>query len=113
MEALPDEDSPPEALARYPLAPVSPFFKSFARELGGSPAEKAIKVKNLVKGRYARTRMKQLFGLTTTQIDSVLMEVKASTCWRPIIEELGGEITVDSTLHKGSVFKFKIGRKCN
>jgi two-component system, sensor histidine kinase len=25
-----------------------------------------------------------------------------------IIEELGGEITVDSTLHKGSVFKFKI-----
>jgi hypothetical protein len=90
MEALPDEDSPPEAFARYPLALVSPFFKSFARELGGSPAEKAIKVKNLVKGRYARTRMKQLFGLTTTQIDSVLMEVKASTCWRPIIEELGG-----------------------
>ena len=93
MSLLPDENSMPEDFAGKPDAAISPFYKALSRTLGGptsSPGAKAIKVKDLIKGRFARTKMGQMYALTTTQFDTVLIEVKAHVCWRPLIEEVGG-----------------------
>ena len=83
----------PEDFAGKPDAAISPFYKALSRTLGGptsSPGAKAIKVKDMIKGRFARTKMGQMYALTTTQFDTVLIEVKAHVCWRPLIEEVGG-----------------------
>ena len=93
FRALPDENNDPDDFAGIGDAGVSPFYKSLSKRLGGeltSPGAKAIKVKNLIKGRFARFKMKHMFKLTESQFDHVLVEAKADVCWRPMIEELGG-----------------------
>jgi len=83
------DDAPrPEAFGGKRDALISPFFKAIAGELDGSPAERAIAVKNVVKRRFMRTRMSHMFALTDTQFDSVLIDVGADTTWRPHIENL-------------------------
>ena len=63
MSLLPDENSMPEDFAGKPDAAISPFYKALSRTLGGptsSPGAKAIKVKDMIKGRFARTKMGQI-----------------------------------------------------
>jgi hypothetical protein len=89
----PNENSAPNAFAGHPDALLSPYYKSLAKELGGadrSPGNKAIAIKDRLKRKYLRTRMGQMFNLTTTQFDSVLTDVGAEVHWRDVIQETGG-----------------------
>lgn len=85
-----DEEHLPEFYAGKGDTKLTPAFKAFARELGDEFGPRALQVKGLVKGRFARTRLKHLFGLTEDQIDSVLVEAGATAAWRPRLEETFG-----------------------
>ena len=111
----PDENSAPEAFAGHPEACVSPYYKAFARELGGaltSPGAKAIKIKDILKGRFGRTRMGQMFRLTSSQFDMVLRDAGAAVEWRDLIEETaGGKFAVpDWCTSSGGLERAAVGR---
>lgn len=90
---------PPEAFYRRGDALISPYFKSIGRELGGTPERKVIEAKDLVKKRYARTRIQQLFKLTGKQFEEVLSDVGADTCWKPMFEEHAGYTFTSTAIH--------------
>ena len=80
------EHDPPEAFHGKHDAKLSTFFKSWGKELGGESETVAIKIKDAIKRRWGRTRLKQMFGLTTSQIDKLFAEFGAAH-WRGTIEE--------------------------
>ena len=80
------EHDPPEAFRGQSDAKLSPFFKSLGKELGGPSETVAISIKDAIKRKWGRTRMKQMFGLTTLQIDTLFAELGAAH-WRGTIEE--------------------------
>tara|TARA_B110000046_G_scaffold176506_1_gene202263 strand:- start:1557 stop:2318 length:762 start_codon:yes stop_codon:yes gene_type:complete len=85
-----EENHPPEFYAGKGDTKLTPAFKSFANELGDEFGPRALAIKDLVKGRFARTRLKHLFDLTDDQFDAVLTEAGASEAWRPRFEETFG-----------------------
>lgn len=87
---MPTSASKPEAFAGRGDARLSPFFRALGRDLGGSPGRKAAQCQQIIKVKYGRTKMKQLWRLTTVQMERVLQEVGADVCWRPMIEDAGG-----------------------
>jgi hypothetical protein len=87
MLALPSPEDGPEAYAGKEDARLSPFFKALARELGGSPGRAITKTSEVVKKRWAKTRMRQLFQLTCDQFEATLVECGGDSNWRPLIED--------------------------
>lgn len=88
-----DENSAPEAFAGHPEAGVSPYYKAMAKDLGGaqtSPGAKAIRVKDILKGQYARSKLGAMFRLTSSQFDKVLTQAGAAVEWRDMVEETAG-----------------------
>ena len=88
-----DENSAPEAFAGHPEAGVSPYYKAMAKDLGGaqtSPGAKAIRVKDILKGQYARSKLGAMFRLTSSQFDKVLTQAGAAVEWRDMVEETVG-----------------------
>ena len=73
-------------------APISPWFNAWAREMGGSPAEKLMQAKRLAKSRFARSRLSKLLDLTSVHFESILTDplVKADPLWRPVAEDYLG-----------------------
>ena len=70
-----DDSAPLEAFKGQRDARFSPFMRSFAKDVGGSPAEKMNQIPAKVKDRYVRTKMHQIFDLVRDQFDSVVKEV--------------------------------------
>ena len=86
------ENSRPQDFTGQGDALLSPYMKSFARELGGTPARRMVAAKDLVKSRFCRTRMSQLFGLVPSQMETVLRDVgvEDAVSWREMLEEGAG-----------------------
>lgn len=85
-----DDDALLDDFVGKPDARVSPYCRAIAREIGGSPGKAAIVAGDIVKKRFAKTRLRQLFHLTTSQFESVLSEAGADPSWRPMFEEAAG-----------------------
>ena len=85
-----EEKHLPEFYAGKGDTKLTPALKAFADELGDDFGPRALRVKDLIKDKYARTRLKHMFGLTSGQIDGVLVEAGASEAWRPRFEETFG-----------------------
>ena len=71
-------------------APVTPWFESWAREMGGSAGEKLRGVKKIIKSRFARSRINKMLLLTSVQFEGVLTEAGADAHWRPVAEDYLG-----------------------
>ena len=85
-----DENVPPEFYSGKGETKLTPAFLAVAQELGDEFGPMAIEVKNLVKGKYARTRLRHMFGLTGAQMDQVLVDAGATADWRPRLEDMFG-----------------------
>ena len=53
----PGPNSRPEQFPGRPFALIKDFFAAFGKELGGDEEAAAIRVGDLVKAKYARTRL--------------------------------------------------------
>ena len=88
--ALLDDTAPLEAFKGQVDARFSPYMRAFAKDVGGSPAERMENIAPLIKKRFARAKMHQVFALTRNQFDGVLTEVGGDPGWTPMIEENAG-----------------------
>jgi hypothetical protein len=71
-------------------APITPWFKAWADEMGPEAGEQLMKAKDLVKSRFARPRLSKMLKLTNCQFEGVLTDAGANALWRPIAEEYLG-----------------------
>ena len=90
MQADNEENVAPEFYSGKGDTKLTPAFKAVAHELGADFGQAAIDVKNLIKGKFMRTRLKHMFGLTGDQMDNILLEAGASREWRPRLEDMFG-----------------------
>ena len=84
------ENSRPEDFNGQADALLSPFFKSLARENGQARDGPIIATKDEIKRKFLRTRIGQMFQLTTTQFDEVVTKSGGDVAWRPAIESMCG-----------------------
>jgi hypothetical protein len=86
----PAENDGPEAFAGRDDARFSAYCRALARELGASPGKAMMEVSDIIRKRYAKTRIKHLFGpagLTAAQFEDVLEEAGGDKRWRGLIED--------------------------
>ena len=89
--AAPTENDHPQSFAGRGELPLTPFWKSIANTLEGSPAEACIGVKNAVKRKYLHTTISDMFDLAEGQFEEILdAQPGADKAWRPTIEKYGG-----------------------
>jgi hypothetical protein len=87
MSMLTENDAP-QAFANQPEAKLTPYFRSIAHYVDDEKMGKAIvAAKDIVKERYARTRLEGLFKIERGQFGSCLTEAGGRASWTPLFEE--------------------------
>ena len=90
MALVLSENSRPEDFNGHADAMLSPFFKSLARENGQDCEGPIMATKDMIKRKFLRSRIGQMFQLTTTQFDEVVTTSGGDVAWRPAIEGMCG-----------------------
>ena len=87
-------EQPPRATEDFKddlCAPLTPYFKGWADELGGTPGHRLIAVKKLVKSKYGRGKLGGMFKLTESQYEGLLVEAGCDPYFRIVTEEHLGQ----------------------
>jgi hypothetical protein len=68
-------------------AKLTPFYKGWANELGGSPGNRLLVLKDLIKSRFGRARLRGMLKLTDLQFEALLVEAGCDPYLRLVTEE--------------------------